>query len=40
MPTEASGSSAGRTVDVRRDEGVARVYFISQGSEQVRARAH
>ena len=34
MPTEASGISAGRTVDRRRDEGAARVSFILQGSEQ------
>ena len=34
VPTEASGSSAGKTVDGHRDEGAARVSFISQGSEQ------
>ena len=36
VPTEASGSSAGKTVDGHRDEGAARVSFISHG---VRARA-
>ena len=40
MPTEASGSSAGRTVDGRRDENAALVSFVSQGTEQAASSAY
>ena len=34
MPAEASGSSAGRTVDGRRDEGAARVSLFHMGQSK------